>query len=508
MIGACPRTTPVCRRAPAGAACSPWGFGAVAAMSLAACGIRLEDDAPRVPLIPTRAAHPGRVVPAGPVAAQRRPGRAGHLAGRGGDRRCPRGWRRCTAARSTVLEAELLRLGVPRKVLDTAAAGPRPRERPRTGTATGHDGTATGLGDGSATPSAGSTAPATTAPSAGPQGAGRRGGRATSGRRRSRRWRPCPRRAIPLVGSVLGPARRRGDPAGRARDLARAHLVGPVPGGVLPRQHPRRRLRLRGRGSPVAAPAPSTPSRWPPSPPCESRAQDQESLAGASAGPPALGYPLPFPVTTAGDGAQAGRPGAHRAARVGRPGPGLHRRRHRPARRARPVAGRHRGPGVAVGRPARRLPRAHVTRPEDVAPLVPEHVPRLRPAVLGAATGPSAGRPGADWSARLPRLLAEVLDDWGLEPLGVGAHRLDGGRRAGHAGTANGWPSSSSGRTSRRATSRWCCGTGTGGARSAWSRPTRAGAPCCSRPWTPTRDLDSVDVDAACQVDRRSCCAS
>jgi hypothetical protein len=31
----------------------------------------------------------------------------------------------------------------------------------------------------------------------------------------------------------------------------------------------------------------------------ESRAQDQESLAGASAGPPALGYPLPFPVTTA-----------------------------------------------------------------------------------------------------------------------------------------------------------------------------------------------------------------
>jgi hypothetical protein len=30
----------------------------------------------------------------------------------------------------------------------------------------------------------------------------------------------------------------------------------------------------------------------------ESRGQDQESLAGASAGPPALGYPLPFPVTT------------------------------------------------------------------------------------------------------------------------------------------------------------------------------------------------------------------
>src|SRR5690349_11074014 len=33
--------------------------GAAAAMSLAACGIRLEDDAPRVPLIPAREPVPG-----------------------------------------------------------------------------------------------------------------------------------------------------------------------------------------------------------------------------------------------------------------------------------------------------------------------------------------------------------------------------------------------------------------------------------------------------------------
>jgi streptomycin 6-kinase len=60
-----------------------------------------------------------------------------------------------------------------------------------------------------------------------------------------------------------------------------------------------------------------------------------------------------------------------------------------------------------------------VTRPEDVVELVPDafrtFVQRFT-AQDGAVDGPS----GADWAARLPRLLAEVLDDWGLEPLGVG----------------------------------------------------------------------------------------
>jgi streptomycin 6-kinase len=60
-----------------------------------------------------------------------------------------------------------------------------------------------------------------------------------------------------------------------------------------------------------------------------------------------------------------------------------------------------------------------VTRPEDVAPLVPEQFRELVvrfSAQDGAVGGPS----GAHWSARLPRLLAEVLDHWKLEPLGPG----------------------------------------------------------------------------------------
>lgn len=61
-----------------------------------------------------------------------------------------------------------------------------------------------------------------------------------------------------------------------------------------------------------------------------------------------------------------------------------------------------------------------MTRPGDVAPLVPEQLPAALQrcsAQDGAVGGPS----GADWAAGLPRLLAEVVDDWALEPLGVGA---------------------------------------------------------------------------------------
>jgi streptomycin 6-kinase len=61
-----------------------------------------------------------------------------------------------------------------------------------------------------------------------------------------------------------------------------------------------------------------------------------------------------------------------------------------------------------------------VTRPEDAAPLVPEQF-RTFVHRFSAQDGAVGGPSGADWSARLPRLLAEVLDDWGLEPLGAGA---------------------------------------------------------------------------------------
>jgi streptomycin 6-kinase len=61
-----------------------------------------------------------------------------------------------------------------------------------------------------------------------------------------------------------------------------------------------------------------------------------------------------------------------------------------------------------------------VTRPQDAAALVPatfrEFLQRFT-AEDGAVGGPS----GTEWAASLPRLLAQVLDDWGLEPLGPGA---------------------------------------------------------------------------------------
>lgn len=60
-----------------------------------------------------------------------------------------------------------------------------------------------------------------------------------------------------------------------------------------------------------------------------------------------------------------------------------------------------------------------MTRVEEAAALVPagftEFV-RRHTASAGAVGGPS----GRDWAARLPHLLAEALDEWGLTPTGVG----------------------------------------------------------------------------------------
>jgi streptomycin 6-kinase len=61
-----------------------------------------------------------------------------------------------------------------------------------------------------------------------------------------------------------------------------------------------------------------------------------------------------------------------------------------------------------------------VTRAQDAAALVPEQfraVVERFSADEGAVGGPS----GAQWSSRLPRLLADVLDDWALEPRGPAA---------------------------------------------------------------------------------------
>jgi hypothetical protein len=264
------------------------GFGAMAAMSLAACGIRLEDDAPRIPLIPTRQPIPGETFL---LALWRHSDdlaeRATSLGGptNGVPARLAALHRR----QVTVLESELLRLGIPRKVLDTASASPTVSA---TGTATG---SASGTGTGTATPSGGSTA--STAPSAkSPKGlaadeASDLGPTAIAS------LATVPSAAIPLVGSVL------------AQRAAAATLLGapatwPEPSWSAPSLAASYLDSTRAAvyGFEVVAAQSTTGAQHTLAlatlAALQSRAQDQESLAGASAGPPDLGYPLPFPVTT------------------------------------------------------------------------------------------------------------------------------------------------------------------------------------------------------------------
>ena len=265
------------------------GLGAAAAMSLAACGIRLEDDAPRIPLIPTRQPIPGEsfllaLWQHSDDLAVRASSVGGPATG------VPARLAALHRRQVTVLEAELGRLGIPRKVLDTAAATP---STAATGTATGAA-TATGTG----TPSGRPTGSATIAPSVkGPEGlaadeASDLGPTAVAS------LATVPSAAVPLVGSVLaqraaaatllgGPATWP-EPNWSAPSLAASYLASTraaVYGfEVVAAQSP------NGAQHTLALATLAT---------LESRAQDQESLAGASAGPPALGYPLPFAVTTA-----------------------------------------------------------------------------------------------------------------------------------------------------------------------------------------------------------------
>ena len=59
-----------------------------------------------------------------------------------------------------------------------------------------------------------------------------------------------------------------------------------------------------------------------------------------------------------------------------------------------------------------------MTRTEDAAALVPAQF-RTSVQRFSAEDGGVRGPSGADWADRLPRLLAGVLDDWDLQPVGV-----------------------------------------------------------------------------------------
>jgi hypothetical protein len=262
--------------------------GSVAAITMAACGIRLEDDAPRVPLIPTRAPIAGEAFLLAlwrhsDALADRATGLGG--VGTGLPARLAGLHRR----QVSVLEAELLRLGVPQKVLDDAStASPTTTtaptaEAPTVTSPPPSSTTATGTG---ATPS----------PLSGPKAlaaeeASDLGPTAIASLAR------VPSSAIPLVGSVLaqraaaanllGAPATWPEPAWSAPSLAASYLESTRAAvyafEVVAAQSP------TGAQLTLARTTLAT---------LESRASAQESLAGSSAGPPALGYPLPFPVTT------------------------------------------------------------------------------------------------------------------------------------------------------------------------------------------------------------------
>ena len=139
-----------------------------------------------------------------------------------------------------------------------------------------------------------------------------------------------------------------------------------------------------------------------------------------------------------------------------------------------------------------------MTRPEDAAPLVPEQF-RAFVHRFSAQDGGVDGPSGADWSARLPRLLADVLDDWGLEPIGVGttgwtAVVLPVSRDGERLALKLVWPHTEA-RDEPLVLRHW---DGRGAVRLVAADPGRGAL--LLEALDANRDLGSVDIDAACQT--------
>ena len=139
-----------------------------------------------------------------------------------------------------------------------------------------------------------------------------------------------------------------------------------------------------------------------------------------------------------------------------------------------------------------------MTRPEDVVELVPDEF-RAFVHRFSAQDGGVGGPSGADWAARLPRLLADVLDEWGLEPLGTGRTgwtavvvpvRRDGERLA----LKLVWPHVES-RDEALVLRHW---DGRGAVRLVAADPGRS--VLLLEALDPDRDLRALDVDTACTV--------
>jgi hypothetical protein len=262
------------------------GLLAAGVAGLGACGIRLEDDAPQVPLIPRRRPVPGEDfliglwLGSGDLATQAR-----SLGG--APTSLPARLAVIHTDQAEVLHAELQRLGVPQEVLDEASSK--------------HTSTTSASGSTTATGTTGSS------------------GSATS-----------PRSSATAPGGVLALAAAEGS----AVDAAALHGAAGLPSAQVPLAGSvlaQRAAAAALLGAPVAAPEPSwkepslaasflettrsavyafqvVAAQSPSGAQATlarttlaalvSRERTQETLAGDAGGAPALGYPLPFPVTT------------------------------------------------------------------------------------------------------------------------------------------------------------------------------------------------------------------
>ena len=265
------------------------GVGALTAMTLAACGIRLEDDAPHVPLIPTRKPIAGEAFLVGLWRECDSLAAAAAALG-GAPKALPAVLARLHRDQSRVLREELRRLAVPDKVLDQPSpttTGPSP-------SATTGGPTSTTSRPASTT--GGPTGAPTGAPTAGPQSLAALEGAAVGGATfRSLAHAVTP--AVPLYGAalaqraaaatLLGGTVAWADPVWESPSLAASFLESTRAAAygfqVVAAQSPTGAQRTLA-GSTLAS--------------LQARALTQESLAGDAAGPPPLAYPLPFMVTT------------------------------------------------------------------------------------------------------------------------------------------------------------------------------------------------------------------
>ena len=267
------------------------GLGTLSALALASCGIRLEDDAPRIPLLPARTPIDGETFLLGLVRSSAE--LAGDARGLGGAGTSLVARLAGLHARQvTVLGAELRRLGVPQALVDQAASG-RPSGTASTSTSAPTQTTAGTAVSGSP------TSGATTQPVRSPAdlAAAELADTGTSSQPVGPSLTQAAAAARPLAGALLaqrvaaaallGAPSQADEPTWQSPGLAssfldstRAAVYGMQ---VVAAQSPAGAQGALARTTLAAL---------------QARQQTQEVLAGTSAGPTPLGYPLPFPVTT------------------------------------------------------------------------------------------------------------------------------------------------------------------------------------------------------------------